>query len=129
MAAKKEIEIKLRGKRFQISPAEAQKFLRTSGYGKDGHTKGKAPKYFVVVGGTKMPIKQALKRIMDKKGLGLTILDITTKDAVGIFRRLHFPIVVEGGAKGSKSSIMKYIGMFDFEGSSVEDKRKLYDHP
>ncbi|MBW2000481.1 MAG: hypothetical protein JRJ29_21305 [Deltaproteobacteria bacterium] len=76
-----------------------------------------------------MPIKQALKTIMDKKGLGLTILDITTKDAVSIFRRLDFPILVERGSRGSKSAIMKYIGIFDFEGSSVEDKKRVYDHP
>ena len=66
---------------------------------------------------------------MDKKRLGLTFLEVTTKDAVNIFRRLGFPIMVERGTKGSKINIMKYVGILNCSGNSVEDKKVLYDNP
>ncbi len=129
MEANRKLEVKLRGRRFQISHDEATQFLKNTALSGPNTKRGKAPNYFVVVDDRKIPIKQALKAIMDKKGLDLTILDVTTKDAVGLFRRLEFPIVVERGRRGSKADILKYAGMFAFDGSSVVDKRRLYDTP
>ncbi|RLB77327.1 MAG: hypothetical protein DRH15_11430 [Deltaproteobacteria bacterium] len=129
MEAGREVSVKLRGRRFRVSHDEANQVLKNAGISAHGINRGKAPSYFLVVDGRKIPIKQALKAIIDKKGLDLTILDVTTKDAVGLFRRLDFPIVVEKGKKGSKAAILKYAGMFAFEGSSVTDKKRLYDTP
>ncbi len=128
METQKRINVTLRGRKFEISKSDVYSILSTSPDKHAGNRRGKAPEYFVVIGEKKIPIKDALKRIMDEKGIGLTVLDVTTKDAVGLFRRLNFPIVVERGSKGLKSDIMRYAGMFAFEGSSVEDKRGLYDH-
>ena len=127
MEASRKLQVTLRGQRFQISQDEVPQLLKNTRPSVPYTRRGKTPNYFVVVDGEKIPIKQALKTIIDKKGLDLTILDVTTKDAVGLFRRLGFPIVVERGNKGSKAAIMEHIGVFNFPGSSVDDKRRLYD--
>ena len=129
MDSQKKISVKLRGRTFDISPAETHQVLMGAGHKQYQSNRGMAPEYFVLVGDEKLPVKQALKLIMDKKRLGLTILDVTTKDAVNIFRRLGFPIVVERGTKGSKINIMKYVGTLSYSGNSVEDKKALYDNP
>jgi len=129
MDSQRKISVKLRGRTFDISPAETHQVLMEAGHKQYQFNRGKAPEYFVLVGDEKLPVKQALKLIMDKKRLGLTILDVTTKDAVNIFRRLGFPIVVERGTKGSKTNIMKYVGTLSYSGNSVEDKKALYDNP
>ncbi len=129
MNSQRKISVKLRGRTFDISPAETHQILSGANREQCQSNRGKAPEYFVLVGDEKLPIKQALKLIMDKKRLGLTILDVTTKDAVNIFRRLGFSIVVERGTKGSKINIMKYVGTLNYSGNSVEDKKALYDNP
>jgi len=129
MSSQRKISVKLRGRRFDISPAETYQVLTGARRELRQSNRGKAPEYFVIVGDEKLPIKQALKIIMDKKRLGLTILDVTTKDAVNIFRRLGFPIMVERGTKGSKVNIMKYVGSLNYPGNSLEDKKAIYDNP
>ena len=129
MDSQRKISVKLRGRTFDISPAETYQVLMGAGHKQYQSNRGKAPEYFVLVGDQKLPVKQALKLIMDKKRLGLTILDVTTKDAINIFRRLGFSIIVERGSKGSKIDIMKYVGTLNYCGNSVEDKKALYDNP
>lgn len=127
MATKRKIHVTLRGQKFEAGRAEIYDLLDSVDPSQLVPNRGKASEYFVIVGDRKLPVKQALKVVIDAKGLGLTILDVTTKDAVNLFRRLGFPIVVERGNKGSKAAIMKHVGVFDFPGSSVDDKRGLYD--
>lgn len=128
MANGERINVTLRGRKFDISKSDAYSILSSFPDKHPGNRRGKTPEYFVIIGEKKIPIKAALKKIMDDKGIDLTLLDVTTKDAVGLFRRLNFPIVVERGSEGLKGNIMKYAGMFAFEGSCVEDKRGLYDN-
>lgn len=127
MAAKRKIQVTLRGQKFEAGRAEIYDLLDSVDPSQLVPNRGKASAYFIIVGDKKLPVKQALKVVLDAKGLDLTILDVTTKDAVNIFRRLGFPIVVERGSKGSKAAIMKHVGTLNFPGSSVDDKRRLYD--
>ena len=46
-----------------------------------------------------MYIREGLYEILKSKGINLTKLDFTTQDAVRIFRRLGFEIVVKGKKK------------------------------
>ncbi len=60
MEASAELQVKLRGRGFQVSQNEAMEILKNMALG-PAKRKGKAPSYFVVVNGKRIPIKQALK--------------------------------------------------------------------
>ena len=61
MEANREVSVKLRGRRFRVSHDEANQVLKDAGISAHGINRGKAPSYFLVVDGRKIPIKQALK--------------------------------------------------------------------
>ena len=121
MKVLEEKTFRLRGKEISISPEEACALVEaTEGIS----SKGKNPKYFVVVGKRKVPVKSALESIVRAKGIDLTVLDFTTQDAVRILRKLGFHIV---RGKCRREALRHYIGALSMEGNAVKDKEKAYN--
>ena len=113
------MKFKLRGKRFELLKEEVTEILKEKSYGKNGS------KYFIEIEGKYIPAKQGLYEILKNKGVNLTKLDFTTQDAVRIFRKLGFEIVVKGK---KKKALDDFVGVIK-EGDSfnaVEDKERLY---
>ena len=121
MKVLEEKTFRLRGKEISISPEEACALVEAT---EESPGKGKNPKYFVVVGKRKVPVKSALESIVKAKGIDLTVLDFTTQDAVRILRKLGFPIVK---GKCRREALRGYIGALSMEGDAVKDKGKAYN--
>ena len=114
------MRFKLRDRSFELTKEEAIKVLKGESYAQNGS------RYFIEIEGKHIPVKEALYEILKRKGIKLTKLDFTTQDAVRIFRKLGFEIVVKGK---KKKSLEDLIGVIK-EGKSfnaVEDKRRIYD--
>jgi len=113
------VQVKLRGKRFQISVQDLK------GLNFDNLETRKGGEYYVLIEDKEIPIKRALYSILKKKGIDLTLLDFTTQDAVRVFRKLELPIVV----KSKKNNLLRFAGAIK-EGknlNAVEDKGKAYE--
>ncbi|EDP76404.1 hypothetical protein HG1285_02318 [Hydrogenivirga sp. 128-5-R1-1] len=109
------MEVTLRRVDFKLDRREVEDILS------EAQESGKAS-YYVIVKGKEIPVKRALEKVLRAKGIGLTLLDYTTQDAVRIFRRLGFDVVRRG-----KSDIMRFAGAIRGNGNSVEDKEKIYE--
>jgi len=121
MKVLEEKTFRLRGKEISISPEEAYALVEAT---EESSSKGKNPKYFVVVGKRRVPVKSALEKIVRTKGIDLTVLDFTTQDAVRILRKLGFPIV-KGRCR--REAMRHYIGALSLAGNAAKDKEEAYD--
>ena len=121
MKVLEEKTFRLRGKKISIGPEEAHALLEST---EGVSSRGKNPKYFVVVGKRRVPVKSAFETILRAKGIDLTVLDFTTQDAVRILRKLGFHIV---RGKCKKEELRGYIGALSMEGNAVKDKEKAYN--
>lgn len=86
---------------------------------------GRQTRYAVIVDGRKLPAKRLLLEVLKQKGLEFTLQDLSTGDAVHIFRKLGLK-VLDLSEAGRKESILKYAGRLSTGGNAVEDKRRLY---
>lgn len=114
------MRFKLRDRSFELTKEEAIKVLKGESYEQNGS------RYFIEIEGKYIPVKEALYEILKRKGIKLTKLDFTTQDAVRIFRKLGFEIVVKGKKKKSLEGLIGVIK----EGenfNAVEDKKRLYE--
>ncbi|WP_461828972.1 hypothetical protein [Aquifex sp.] len=115
------MRFKLRDRSFELSRKEVTEILSGKNYEQNGS------RYFIELEGKYIPAKEALYRILKSKGIKLTKLDFTTQDAVRIFRRLGFEVVVKGKRKKTLDDLVGVIkGGGDF--NAVEDKVKLYGY-
>ena len=111
------MEVVLRKKGFKIERKDVEKVLEGVRVESNSQTH-----YYVVVNGRELPVKKALWKVLKEKGVGLTLLDFTTQDAVRIFKRLGFDVVKRG-----KWNLLRFAGAIKGGGNAVEDKKRLYE--
>jgi len=113
------MKFRLREKPFEVMKEEVLRVL------KDKVIEENNSRYYVRVDDTLYPIKPALMEVLRSKGINLTPLDFTTQDAVRIFRKLGFEIIVKGKKKKNLDDLVGVIK----EGenfNAVADKERLY---
>jgi len=113
------MEFRLRERMFSLSKEEVKEILR--------NIKGcnNRSRYCLEIEGKYVSVKDALMEVLKRKKVNLTKLDFTTQDAVRIFRKLGFNIVVKGKKKKSLDDLIGAIkegGNFN----AVEDKYRFY---
>ncbi len=111
------MEVVLRKQGFKVEKEEIEKLLGSVQIEEDPQAT-----YYVIVGRRELPVKKALEKVLENKGVNLSLLDFTTQDAVSIFKRLGLDLVRKG-----KGNILKFAGSIKAGGNAVEDKRKLYE--
>jgi len=113
------MKVILRKNEVELTREEVRKVAGESKIVGEGKTR-----YMVVVNGIRIPAKRLLFTILKSKGYPLTLQDISTKDAVHVFRKLGFEIV--DMKEERKKSLLELAGVISLGGNAVEDERKLY---
>ncbi len=86
---------------------------------------GSGSSYFALVGGRKIPVKNLVYQVLQKKGYNITLLDFTTQDAVRILRKLGVEISDKSNL-GTASDLLKFAGVMSLGGDAVKQEMDLY---
>jgi len=88
-------------------------------------------KYLVKINGNLFPAKRLLCQILKFKGVDLNLTNLSTQEALSVFKKLGFEVIERKGKRKlvpvkTGKSLLDFAGKVALGGNALEDERKLY---